>query len=158
MQLSRHLLVKLYNRDHSDSLDEMRQHLFTQGVKDLRLLPPTEDAFKLHVLRAMHQILWWINAHLSEPLIPPATDFGRELRDGQLRPIPVCLPIKPDAVTKTYCKCNASRCLTNACSCVKAGISCNIGCHCSVNNKRCGRLVDNIDSDCSDSDGDNVET
>ena len=67
----------LYSRENFEgTADELRAHLYGHFKGDLRCLPPTEDALKQHVLRALSQILISKSAHLSQPDIPDPTEYG----------------------------------------------------------------------------------
>ena len=74
---AREFFVALYGREGFKSLDVLRAHLWSSGKGDLRSLPPTEDAFKLHVSRALYQLSLYKRAHLADPLLPVPTEFGR---------------------------------------------------------------------------------
>jgi len=45
------------------SLDDLRYHLATTTDKPSNQLPPTEDAFEQHVLRAQYQVQIWNQSH-----------------------------------------------------------------------------------------------
>ena len=80
----RYYMMSLYGRSYfGGNLDALRAHVFGQIRGDMRCLPPTEDAFLLHLRRALHQLAVCKRAHLYQPTDPPATDFGRELVDGK---------------------------------------------------------------------------
>ena len=54
---ARRYMASLYDRsDFSGTLDALRAHLFGNIKGDMCCLPPTEDAFQLHLLRALHQL------------------------------------------------------------------------------------------------------
>ncbi len=77
---ARQYMVLLYDRsDFGGTLDALRAHLFVSIKGDMRCLPPTEDAFQLHLRRALHQLAVCKRAHMVQPTYPAATDFGRQL-------------------------------------------------------------------------------
>ena len=77
-------MMSLYDRsDFVGNLDALRAHPFGNIRGDMRCMPPTEDAFLLHLRRALHQLAVYKRAHLSQPAYPPATYFGRELANGK---------------------------------------------------------------------------
>ncbi|KAJ8377976.1 hypothetical protein AAFF_G00249660 [Aldrovandia affinis] len=85
---ARQYMVSLYERsDFSGNLDALQAHLFGNIKGDMRYLPPTEDAFQLHLRRALHQLAVCKRAHMSQPTYPVATDFGRELVSDQREPV-----------------------------------------------------------------------
>ena len=58
LQSIRRFYFTLYGRrDYSGTLDELRCHLFITKKGDLCSLRCTEDAFTLHALRALHQLV-----------------------------------------------------------------------------------------------------
>ena len=77
--------------DHfADSdLGKLRTYKFLNNRSTLlKLLPPTEDAFLLHLKRAALATIIDKNAHIAKPRIPSCTDFGWSLNDGKAVPIP----------------------------------------------------------------------
>ena len=128
---------------YEGSLDMLRAHLFATTSNDLRYLPPTEDAFKQHVLRAFMQISISKSSHLSNPSYPNPTSLGRVIINGKLAPVLMCKPAKPSVVKhKTVsCNCKQGRCLRR-CKCAKfkvSCVSCAISCLCGGSPSQCGR-------------------
>ena len=97
MDAARHLFKSLYERSNFGGfLDALRAHLFTHTKgRGIRCLPPTEDAFRLHVLRSFQQMAVVKQAHLSEPVILASTDYERELMNGKLVAKMMLKPPKP---------------------------------------------------------------
>ena len=83
-------------RGHDCSLNTLRQHMLASSKSDLRMLPPTDDAFNLHLLRALYQLTLYKTAHLINPAHPPATEFGQVLINGRLCPLLMTIPAKPN--------------------------------------------------------------
>ena len=69
---------------HVDTCDKARVKLFCEG-RSQECLPPTSDAVKFHIMRSHYQATIWNQAHLPYPSIPPLTDIGWILEDGQLK-------------------------------------------------------------------------
>ena len=137
---ARRLFVSLYGKQGYNDMNHPRAHMY--GSKsDLCHLPPTEDAFKLHILRGLYQLIIWKSAHLSDAKYPDVCLFGRKLsQNGFLEVVPSTLPAKPQAATsKKFCDCKKGRCLKN-CPCEKAKVICFISCGCSGQVSKCGRL------------------
>ena len=101
----------LYGRPGFASLDLLRQHLFSSSKSDLRLLPVTEDAFNLHVLRALYQLMIFKRAHLCNLALPPATEFGRNIVNGRLVLILMTKKAKPGIGKTVSCKCKSLKCV-----------------------------------------------
>ena len=145
---ARRYMMSPYDRsDFAGTLDGLRAHLFGKLKGDLRSLPPTEDAFQLHLRRALHQLAVWKRAHQSDPNLPDATDFGRQLVDGKLVAVMMNKEPKPsDFKRATSCRCKKSRC-ARGCSCAKAKVRCVITCLCTGNPTKCSRVEMALDSD-----------
>jgi hypothetical protein len=75
--------------------------LFASTKGGLRCLPPTEDAFKQHLLRAANQIAISKSATLSRPQLPNPLLYGRKLQNGKLVPIMMTKSPKPKVLTKS---------------------------------------------------------
>lgn len=138
------LFAALYGeRGHDCSLNTLRQHMFASTKSDLRMLPQTDDAFNLHLLRALYQLALYETAHLSNPALPPATEFGRVLIAGRLCPLLMTIPAKPNIQQPVSCKCKKSKCL-RSCSCTRAGVLCCVRCSCLGREPTCGRVTADI--------------
>ena len=78
-------MLSLYaGNDFEGNFDPLRARLIDNIKGNMRVLPPTEDAFQLHLRRALHQLVICKRAHLSQPAYLDATDFGRHIVNGQL--------------------------------------------------------------------------
>ena len=96
--------------------------------------------------------MWYKRAHLDNPAMSLATEFGRQIINGTLCPIMMSLPSKPDVLQSVSCKCKSSKCLKGY-SCAKASIDCCIACARMENIQSCGR-IQATDVGISDSDND----
>ena len=77
LQSIRRFYFALYGRrDYSGTLDELRCHFFITKKGDLRSLPCTKDAFTLHALRALHQLVIYKRATQPDPSHPNALECG----------------------------------------------------------------------------------
>ena len=144
-------MVSLYDRNgFGGNLDALRAHLFANIKGDMRCLPPTEDAFQLHLRRALHQLAVCKRAHLSQPTYPAATDFGREVVNGKLVPTLMLKEAKPAEFKHTrYCRCKKSMC-ARGCTCARANVKCVIACLCTGDPNKCLRnrlTLEDSDSD-----------
>ena len=132
-------------RSHDCSLNTLRQHMFASSKSDIRMLPPTDDAFNLHLLRALYQLALCKAAHLSNPALPPATEFGRVLINGRLCPLLMTFPAKPNIQQPVSCKCKKFKCLRSF-SCARAGVLCCVRCSCLGREPTCVRATADISS------------
>ena len=72
----------------------------------LKMLPPTEAAFMQHLKRAALATLRDILALSQKPDLPPFDNFGWELTDETLKPVPTTDPMWPDEMLKALtCNC-----------------------------------------------------
>ncbi len=66
VSIATQILTHLYVKDDFSNLDAVRAHMYYGGSRSLESIPPTDDAFKQHVLRAIFQTHTWINS--TEPV------------------------------------------------------------------------------------------
>ena len=137
-------VCKIYGVSHVDTCDKARVKLFCEG-RSQECLPPTSDAVKFHIMRSHYQATIWNQAHLPYPSIPPLTDMGWILEDGQLKPQLLSLPPIPKACREiTSCSCTKG-CLSKRCSCRKYHMQCVEACACKKldnNNNYCRNTFD----------------
>ena len=154
---AKQLVLGMYSGGQSfANLNELSAHLYcSKDVKDLSVLPPTEDAFRHHMLRVQFQVIVWKTALETFPLIPSPLDYGwKESEEGSLLPIYISSPnLPPDMKKKASCHCTKGQC-TKRCPCDKAG-PCTVACLCRGNPEFCDRAkeIDETESK-SDSDSD----
>ena len=126
------------SRDSELSLDELRYNIFISSPKmDLRLLPPSKNALKLHILRGAYQAGWIWGNSISEVNPPMVTDWGwtASSTESGLKVLwqpPELNFSKVSALILTVCKCrhgSTSKC--KACGCWKAGLQCMKSCNCN---------------------------
>ena len=84
---ARKAFLTLYGCPHIETLNESRQHVFAGSKSDLRVLPPTEDAFYHHILQCLYQLILYKRAHLSNRRMLAMADYGRKIVNGKLQPI-----------------------------------------------------------------------
>ena len=72
------------------SLDDLRYHLATTTDKPVYQLPPTENAFEQHVLRAQYQVQIWNQSHIPKPKITSPVGNGWRISESrELHPVSV---------------------------------------------------------------------
>ena len=103
-------------------------------------MPPTEDAFTFHLMRALFQLAVYKQAVNSDSMhLPCVTDFGRCVRDNHLVPILMSKPPKPQSRKAVFCKCSKQVC-SSRCSCKKAGVPCTAACSCLGQQMQCSHI------------------
>ncbi len=115
------------------NLDELRYTLASTTDLSTANLPPTEDAFQQHVLRALYQTAVWRHSHLAKPLLWNPVGRGWRLReDGCIEPVmfqKAPAPKEIRDITHLYCKdgnCNDA----TKCQCLSVGLTCTEFCSC----------------------------
>ena len=129
---ARDFLLTIYS-SKQDNLDKLRYVLASTTDKPASHLPPTEDAFKQHVLRARYQTSIWCQSHLSYPVLVDPIGNGWTLTHNQtMEPtlyIREAAPVEVRDLTHLYCTdldCNMSK----KCHCVQSGLKCTEFCSC----------------------------
>lgn len=119
----------LYGRKDQYKVNTLHQHMFASSKSDLRMLPPTDDTFRLHLLRELYQLAVQKTANLSDVNLTPPAELNRVLKDSKLRPGLMTISAKPNTQQPSSCKCKTSKSLKN-CSCEKSGVPCCVRCYC----------------------------
>lgn len=132
------------------SMNEIRFSMATSTDKSATQLPPTEDAFKHHVMRARVQTIIWCQSHAPDPDIPdPVGNGWKRAEDGKLVHVYFSKPPAPvfmRDLTHLYCK--DRDCNTSKCQCSAVGLPCIDICLCQgeCSNKESGDSSD-LDSE-----------
>ena len=63
------LILNGYKKNECTSLDELRHVLASTSDMPASQLPPTEDSFRQHVLRAMYQTAVWCHSHQNSAFL-----------------------------------------------------------------------------------------
>ena len=148
---ARTLFTALYGQKPGPTLDTLREHMFASHKGDIRSLPPTEDAFHFHMLRALFQLAIYKQAHNSNLVLPDVSAFGRSVVGDTVVPVLMSKSAKPAGVKPSFCRWLKSKCLRR-CPCEKANMRCIVACLCFGDDSKCGRRYS---SDSSDDDSDN---
>ena len=75
---ARSYVLSLYGKKAKtcSSLDQLRYLMASTTDKPASQLPPTEDAFKQHVLRARYQTSIWCQSHIANPSLASPVGNG----------------------------------------------------------------------------------
>ncbi|CAG9817879.1 unnamed protein product [Phaedon cochleariae] len=128
-QAGEQLIMSLYGKMDSGTLDELRYELFVKSASkksfNLARLPPTSDAARWHSMRVYQQVQTWLGCPIS-----PCQWGWRKLPSG-LVPIQTTKDAAPDMLLKMI-SCTCKKGCTAACGCRKSGLNCSSACkHCS---------------------------
>ena len=134
MEAAKDLVLAMYGKRAKEckTLDELRYFLATTSDKPATQLPPTEDAFWQHALRAHLQTLIWTQSHIAKPNIPDPDGHGW-FRDStglhQVLYTKESAPAEVRDITHLYC--SDGNCSEGTkCVCVSAGLFCIDICKC----------------------------
>lgn len=115
------------------TLDELRYVMATTTDKNAAMLPPTEDSFKQHVLRAKFQARLWCESHIAiQETVEPVGHGWSLCAEGitQTMFLQSPAPVEVRDLTHLYCKdkdCRNGR----KCPCLLAGLECIGACSCT---------------------------
>ena len=152
----------MYGKSGCVSLNALRCE--KTGKKNIqgKKLPPTEDAFHLHLLRCAYQLLIWRQAIVPMATLPDVTTHGYERCTGLLQPQMMSQsPAAPELLNDLVCDCLPGGCAME-CSCLANQQPCTAACDCfALADEEEEDLVcvnpmtlSTLDSDTSDSDPD----
>ncbi|KAG1681427.1 hypothetical protein GQR58_011823 [Nymphon striatum] len=81
LDAARELLLLMYGKTRKEksyaTLDELRFVLSSTTDKPVSSLPPTDDAFRQHSLRAKFQTMIWCRSHIAKPRMRDPTEYGK---------------------------------------------------------------------------------
>ena len=151
---ARDLTIAVYTSkaDHQEDFDlsKLRVYKFLNNRSTLlKLLPPTENAFDLHLRRAVLATIIDKCAHIAKPDIPSFTEYGWSLSASNAVPLASTEPAWPVSMNKAI-SCSCIKGCQKNCSCAKKEIPCYLGCRCQGLETRCSRISatrDNSDSE-----------
>ena len=145
----RSLVSLVYCGKPFSSLNTLRYELFSRKSLASEKLPPTEDAFGLHLKRANYQVFMWNHASEQNLQMPSPVGNGRKLdENGQVVPLQMTLPPAPEVVL-TFVKCGCQNgCHTLRCKCRKDNLLCSNACGCEK--ESCANRALETDSDSDD--------
>jgi hypothetical protein len=119
----------LYSSELGYDIDHVRLQLFSQKTRDVERIPPTRDAFDLHLKRSVFQASIWSTAHMSMMPVHNPIDHGWKEEDGKLIPIWTSLPLARDVFNlDVKCACKST---CSLCKCTKANLKCTRLCKCT---------------------------
>ena len=125
---------RLYaNTEPVVGLNKLRLMMFQKGQKALEMLPPTKDAFDLHLARANFQAKIWLQANLPKMnSVSPCVTGGWKNKPSGIEIVWTLLPSVPSACLELIsCGCK-TKCRTAACKCYKAKQICLPACTCNA--------------------------
>ncbi len=100
--------------------------MLATSTSDIRVLPPTEDAFYFHVLRSLYQIYLYMMASKDSTTIITPVNFGPMIQTKKFVPIMISKTSKPDLERFVYCNCGISSALRTG---LVQGCLCNAAKH-----------------------------
>ena len=134
------------------SLNKLRHIYASSTDRSAAQFPPTEDAFKQHVMRARYQASIWCQSHICNPVLDDPLYNGWKLtQESMLEPVMFTKEVAPVQVRDlTHLYCTDRDCsIGKKCQCVLSGLQCTDYCACHSN--CCNKSI-TIDSDNDDND------
>ena len=112
------------------SINECRKDLFSRKGQSLEELPPTLDAFKLHVNRAVFQASYCgAQSLLKDLVLPDPNEWGWNISDEGYKLVwTKTLEESKMCQELTQYGCNSEKDCTRQCKCVKASLKCTTLC------------------------------
>ena len=121
----------LYGHKNCQSLNELRSAKATGKYIQPKKLPPTQESFHLHVLRAAFQLHIWRDAPVGMiEQLGNVEDFGFMLENGVLRPKMMNQAMAPkELLNNIFCLCQPNSCHFD-CACLENEQPCTEACGC----------------------------
>ena len=130
LEAARKLVLLMYEKGMKhkacETLNELRFQMATSTDKSVSSLPPTDDAFTQHALRAKLQTIIWCTSHIAKPKALDPNNYGwmKSGRDLQcVTSVKESAPKELRDLTHLFCKdvnCTDAR----KCPCKIAGLRC----------------------------------
>lgn len=125
--------VLMYSKNcGADSVNDARKLMFTQGLKSLESIPPSQHALFQHTKRALLTTAFiWKMSLSKSPDIPDYSKWGWEWNDRTKEWVPYWTDL-PDAShgCSLLLNCGCLVSCTGRCKCYRAGIRCSPLCKC----------------------------
>ena len=111
-------------------VNEARRELFTQGLRTIDNIPPTQAALLEHIKRAVYQATHvWSQALDPSPELPSPEHWGWKLTESGWKPFWTKLPeVAASCLELVHCGCKKG--CKNQCKCRVLNLECTELCHC----------------------------
>ena len=120
----------IYEYGTTSSVNDVRLKMFSKVNKSVESLPPSQDAFHLHLNRANYQAFIWKKAIEPKRDCPLPTGHGWVMENVKLKSRLMRLDtIRKKCAELVMCSCKARRSSTR-CGCLKTIGSCTSACFC----------------------------
>ena len=136
LEAARKLVLLMYGkgmkRKACETLNELRFQMATLTDKPVSSLPPTDDAFMQHVLRAKLQTIIWCTSHIAKPKPLDPTNYGWQKSGRDLQCVTSLKESAPKELRDlTHLFCKDVKCTDGRkCPCKIAGLRCIEICSC----------------------------
>ena len=127
-------IVTTYSRTcPADTVNEARKILFSQGDRMIENVPPTEDALKQHIKRAVYQAGYvWKQSLQKFQHLPSPSEWGWTFKDEHWTPVWTTMP-QASKVCRELIRCGCQKTCGVRCKCQIAKFDCTALCKCSGN-------------------------
>jgi hypothetical protein len=117
---------------HRD-LNKLRVKLALSKDSSLVKLPPSEAAFRQHILRVAFQVYVWTHANEAKPPPRSPLEYGWRNENKYLMPKYFEGPMTSDFLQDPVCVCKGKSICSKNCVCVEQNLSCTSICDCQGN-------------------------
>ena len=127
------LIVIMYDRGSSESsVNGERLVLFTQQVREIENIPPTQDALAQHVLRVGYEACHvWGQTTIKAPQLPSPAGFGWTWEVANAQWNMKWMTLTPaGAACRAPIKCGCTKGFRSQCKCKEADLTCTMLCKC----------------------------
>ena len=127
------LVILMYSRNcDTDSLNEARKRMFTNGLKDLDSIPPTKHAFYQHTKRALLTAAFiWKQSLSKTPQIPTYSEWGWKWNGRTNEWVPYWTDLAGvSQACSLLLNCGCVVACRGNCKCHRAGLHCSQLCKC----------------------------
>ena len=123
-------VCRLYDpKSEITDVNRLRLTMFSQKYQDLQRIPPTRDAWRLHVQRSLYQASIWATSHIAWAPFPDPCSYGWREENNKLVPVWTTVGLASE-VFNLKVKCTCKRSCKPPCKCKKEGLACTGLCKC----------------------------
>ncbi len=143
-------LCHVYGHPRCREINQVRYDMLSKG-NESHQIPPTQDALRLHIMRANYQALIWKHA-LDGNYKPPLPDgHGWSVKNDIIEVVWMLQDPAPQSLLEfVHCK-SCKKCDTRRCTCKKNGMKCTDVCGCDPaaceNSEDSGRFIPGDDEE-----------
>ena len=131
-QLQRFVILMYDRASLANNVNICRKEMFAKKGRLPEAIPPTYDALKLHLQRAVYQASYcWSQSLLKAPTMPDPCNWGWSLSDEIYQIVWTTIPEASKICNELVrCGCKQEKGCRGRCKCIKASLPCTALCTC----------------------------